>query len=143
MIVRLTTIETSSATLSASSATGRTGPPPRGRNASGTNTRIVVNVEPITAPLISLLARSMAASPVWPSARCRAMFSITTTESSMIRPMATASPPSDIRLSVSPVRWRKTKLMIRLKGMESGGNERRSQALEEHQQDEHAEQRRR
>ena len=47
------------------------------------------------------------------------MFSITTTVSSMIRPMATARPPSDIRLSVSPVRCRKTKLMIRLKGMES------------------------
>ena len=32
------------------------------------------------------------------------MFSITTTVSSMISPIATASPPSDIRLSVSPVR---------------------------------------
>jgi hypothetical protein len=46
------------------------------------------------------------------------MFSITTTVSSMMRPMATARPPSDIRLSVvrpdsdttpsaSPSQWRK------------------------------------
>ena len=47
------------------------------------------------------------------------MFSTTTTESSMIRPMATARPPSDMRLSVSPVRCRKTKVMIRLRGMET------------------------
>ncbi len=46
------------------------------------------------------------------------MFSITTTVSSMISPMATASPPSDIRLSVSPVKWRKTKLITRLSGMD-------------------------
>ncbi len=45
------------------------------------------------------------------------MFSITTTVSSMIKPMATASPPSDIRFNVSPVRYRKTKLIIRLSGM--------------------------
>ena len=46
------------------------------------------------------------------------MFSTTTTESSMISPIATASPPSDIRFSVSPVRRRNTKLMIRLKGID-------------------------
>ena len=50
------------------------------------------------------------------------MFSTTTTESSMIRPMATARPPSDIRFSVSPVRRRKRKLITRLKGMESAAS---------------------
>ncbi len=86
-------------------------------NASGRNTRIVVNVEPITAPLISRLARAIASSPVCPSAKCRAMFSTTTTESSIISPIATAKPPNDIRFSVSPVNRRKKKLIIKLKGI--------------------------
>ena len=47
------------------------------------------------------------------------MFSMTTTVSSMMRPMATARPPSDIRLSVSPVRARNTKVIVRLNGMAS------------------------
>ncbi len=47
------------------------------------------------------------------------MFSTTTTVSSMIKPIATASPPSDIRFSVSPVRYRNTKLMIRLSGIDT------------------------
>ena len=68
------------------------------------------------------------------------MFSITTTESSMIRPMATASPPSDIRFSVSPVRRRKTKLITRLSGIARAAISVARQALEEHQQDQHAEQ---
>ena len=102
-----------------------------------------MSVEPITAPLISLLARSTAASPVCPSDRCRAMFSTTTTESSMINPMATASPPSDIRFSVSPVRCRKTKLITRLNGMASAVIKRGPQALEKQQQNGHAQQRRR
>ena len=139
MIVRLTTIETSSADgqrnaqrleeLADDAADERQRQEHQDRG----------QVEPMTAPLISLLARSTAASPVWPSARCRVMFSITTTVSSMISPMATARPPSDIRFSVSPVRCRKTKLMIRLKGMDSAAMSGRSQALEEHEQDEHAE----
>ncbi len=140
MIVRLTTIETSSETLRARLSDWKNWPITPRTNASGRKTRIVVKVEPTTAPLISRLARSTAASPVWPSARCRAMFSITTTVSSMIRPMATASPPSDIRLSVSPVRWRKTKLMIRLSGIAERGDQRRPEALEEQQQDDDAEQ---
>ena len=104
MIVRLTTIETKSATVSARLSDWKNWPTTPRTNASGRKTRIVVRVEPITAPLISLLARSTAASPVSPSARWRAMFSMTTTVSSMIRPIATARPPSDIRFSVSPVR---------------------------------------
>ncbi len=38
-----------------------------------------------------------------PGVKWREMFSTTTTVSSMMRPMATARPPSDIRLSVSPL----------------------------------------
>ena len=104
MIVRLTTIETTSATVSEMLSDWKNWPTTPLTNARGTKTRIVVSVEPMTAPLISRLARSTARSPVCPAARCRAMFSITTTVSSMISPIATASPPSDIRLSVSPVR---------------------------------------
>ena len=37
----------------------------------------------------------------------------------MIRPIATARPPSDIKFSVSPVRYRKPKLIIRLSGIAS------------------------
>ena len=115
--VRLTTIETTRATVSAKLNDWKNCPVTPRTKASGKKTRIVVSVEPITAPLISRLARSMASSPVCPSARCRAMFSMTTTESSMIRPMATASPPSDIRFSVSPESRRKRKLITRLKGI--------------------------
>ena len=104
MMVRLTTIETTSATVSEMLSDRKNWPTTPRTNASGRNTRIVVKVEPMTAPLISLLARSTAASPVCPSAKWRVMFSITTTVSSMISPMAIARPPSDIRLSVSPVR---------------------------------------
>ena len=104
MIVRLTTIETTSATVSEMLSDWKNWPTTPLTNASGTNTRIVVNVEPMTAPLISRLARSMAPSPDSPAARCRAMFSMTTTVSSMISPIATANPPRDIRFSVSPVR---------------------------------------
>ena len=78
-------------------------------NASGTNTSTVVSVEPMTAPVISFDAAStgsadlalLSATP--PGVRWREMFSTTTTVSSMMRPTATARPPSDIRLSVSPL----------------------------------------
>ena len=49
--------------------------------------------------------------------RWRAMFSMTTTVSSMMRPMATARPPSDIRLSVSPLQCRNRKVIARVVGM--------------------------
>ena len=71
MIVRLTTIETTSATVSEMLSDWKNWPTTPRTNASGTKTRIVVRVEPMTAPLISRLARSTAASPVCPSARCR------------------------------------------------------------------------
>ncbi len=66
MIVRLTTIETSSATVSARLSDWKNCPTTPRTKASGRKTRIVVSVEPITAPLISRLARSTASSPVSP-----------------------------------------------------------------------------
>jgi hypothetical protein len=45
------------------------------------------------------------------------MFSITTTVSSMMRPMATASPPSDIRLSVAPVQFRNRNVIASVVGI--------------------------
>ena len=47
------------------------------------------------------------------------MFSITTTVSSIIKPIATAKPPNDIRFSVSPLIRRKPKLIIRLSGIDN------------------------
>ena len=119
MIVRLTTIETNSDTDSARLSDWKNWPITPRTKASGTKTRIVVNVDPMTAPLISRLALSIATSPVSPAARCREIFSMTTTVSSIIRPIATANPPNDIRFSVSPVRARNTKLIVRLSGMAS------------------------
>ncbi len=47
------------------------------------------------------------------------MFSMTTTVSSIIRPMATARPPSDIRFRVSPVQCKNRKVMASVVGMAS------------------------
>ena len=63
MIVRLTTIETRRATVRASESDWKNWPTTPRTNARGRKTRIVVSVEPMTAPLISLLARSTASSP--------------------------------------------------------------------------------
>ena len=41
---------------------------------------------------------------------------MTTTVSSMIRPMATARPPRDMRLSVSPLQCKNRKVMARVVG---------------------------
>ena len=64
------------------------------------------------------------------------MFSITTTVSSMIRPMATARPPSDIRFSVSPRQVEEDEADDQAQGDRERGDQRRPQALEEQQQDE-------
>ena len=67
----------------------------------GAKTTTVVRVEPTTGATSSATALSTASGPS-PRARWRWMFSTTTTASSMTRPMATARPPIDIRLIVSP-----------------------------------------
>ena len=66
------------------------------------------------------------------------MFSITTTVSSIISPIATAKPPSDIKFSVSPVSRRNPKLITRLNGIEKRCNERGANALQKCQQHQHA-----
>ena len=66
MIVRLTTIDTSKATVNARLNDWKNWPTTPRTNASGRKTKIVVRVEPMTAPLISLLATSTAASPGLP-----------------------------------------------------------------------------
>jgi hypothetical protein len=81
----------------------------------GAKTTTVVRVEPITGATSSETALSTASSPS-PRARWRWMFSTTTTASSMTRPMATASPPMDIRLIVSPKSFMKRKVEITVKG---------------------------
>ena len=47
------------------------------------------------------------------------MFSMTTTVSSIIRPIATAKPPSDIRLSVSPAQCKNKNVMASVVGIAS------------------------
>jgi hypothetical protein len=64
-------------------------------------------------------ARGANVAPFAAGERWRAMFSMTTTVSSMIKPMATARPPSDMRLSVSPAQCRKRKVIASVVGMAS------------------------
>ena len=59
MIVRLTTIETTEATVSERLSDWKNWPTTPRTKARGRKTRIVVSVEPMTAPLISRLARSI------------------------------------------------------------------------------------
>ena len=56
---------------------------------------------------------------LWAGVRWRAIFSTTTKVSSMIRPMATAKPPNDIRLSVSPYQCRNRNVMASVVGIAS------------------------
>ena len=104
MIVRLTTIETTSATDSDRLSDWKNWPttPLHERQRHEDEDRRQCRADDRAADLAA--GAIDAPSPVSPPARCRAMFSITTTVSSMISPIATASPPSDIRFSVSPVR---------------------------------------
>ncbi len=69
------------------------------RSPSGAKTTTVVSVELTSGPKSSETASVTLATP---SPAFRWMFSTTTTASSMTRPMATASPPIDIRLIDPP-----------------------------------------
>ncbi len=70
------------------------------RSASGANTTTVVTVVPTMGEASDLAPSVAAAIASRPSCRFRAMASIMTIASSTTSPMATAMPPSDIRLSV-------------------------------------------
>ena len=67
------------------------------------------------------------------------MFSITTTVSSMMRPMATARPPRDIRFSVSPLQYRNRKVIASVSGMARAEIRVARQLREKRQQDKDAE----
>ena len=69
---------------------------------NGRNTTIGVIVEPTSGTRISAIALRMALARDCPASRCVTMFSTTTMASSMTRPTAAASPPSVIRLKLSP-----------------------------------------
>src|SRR5438477_10240979 len=104
------TIDTSTAIDRAQLSEAKNCPYTPTMNAKGTKTSTVVNVDPTTAPVISPEAASIA-PPGFAldesECKCLAMFSTTTTVSSMMRPMATARPPSDIRFNVSPIQYMK------------------------------------
>src|SRR5437764_15410213 len=110
--VRLMTIDTSTAMHSAQLSEVKNWPYTPTMNASGTNTSTVVRVEPTTAPVISPDAESTASGevsgavlltsplkavvvnlldlgPTIAGDRWRAMFSMTTSMSSVMRPIAT------------------------------------------------------
>ncbi len=63
---------------------------------------MVVNVDAITAMLTSRVPAMAASSTLKPRSRALAMLSSTTIESSTTRPVASARPPSDITLRLSP-----------------------------------------
>ena len=67
-------------------------PAPSGSDISGTNASSSVAVQPMTATLISDTPAIAASRGASPSRRCRAMFSVTTMESSTSRPSASTKP---------------------------------------------------
>ena len=69
-------------------------------SAIGRNTATVVIVEAVTAVATSRTAERMAGSFSSPRPMCRLMFSITTMESSMTRPIAIVSAANVMTLSV-------------------------------------------
>ena len=69
---------------------------------NGRNTTIGVMVDPTSGTRISRMALRIASARGCPASRCVTMFSTTTIASSMTRPTAAASPPSVIRLKLSP-----------------------------------------
>jgi hypothetical protein len=71
-------------------------------NATGPNTATIVNVVAMTASAISPVPRRAAVTGSSPRSMWRKMFSRTTTESSMSRPIASDSPIIDMMLSVNP-----------------------------------------
>ena len=73
-------------------------------NTIGKNTATVVSVEAITAPLTSRVPRTAAVTMSSPSSRQRKMDSSTTIEQSTSMPTPSASPPSDMMLSETPIR---------------------------------------
>src|SRR5579871_66233 len=72
------------------------------KNITGKNTITVVIVDANTASATSSAPSRAAAAGLFPSAKCRLMFSSTTTESSTNRPIASAKPPSVITFVVDP-----------------------------------------
>ena len=71
-------------------------------NTSGRNTAITVRVDATTAMPTSRVPAMAASMMPSPRSRALAMLSSTTIESSTTRPVASASPPSDITLRLSP-----------------------------------------
>ena len=82
-------------------------------NTSGKNTATVVRVDAITAIETSRAPLTAACRIVAPASRMRAMFSSTTIESSTTIPVASASPPSDMTLRLTPAWPMKKNVVIR------------------------------
>ena len=87
-------------------------------NPSGRKTATVVSVLAVIAPATSRVPVKAAERMLSPSCRCRWMFSITTMESSITRPMAMVSPPSVSMFSELPRLQRMISAPMMLSGME-------------------------
>src|SRR5438093_1012313 len=85
---------------------------------SGRKTTTVVSVEVVTGQSSSWIASRMAAVRSGFTSRCRTIFSVMTTASSMTRPMAIAIAPSVIRLKVCPSSHITKIVMTRVSGMD-------------------------
>ncbi len=105
MSVSASASETSTATVSVAARAAKNCPTTPWSRPSGRNTTTVVMVDVVTGQISSCTAARMAASrpPPARSSRWRAMFSVTTTASSITRPIAIAIAPRVIRLNVWPI----------------------------------------
>ena len=94
-------------------------PAPSGKNASGKKANNSTQVQPMTATAISRVPDSAAVIRSSPSRRCRAIFSVTTIESSTNRPSAMMKPEIANWLRVKPVKARMATPIIRLSGTDT------------------------
>ncbi len=97
-----TTSEISIANVTVSAWSRNNWPATPCTNTSGKNTATVVSVDAITAIETSRAPFIAASTMLMPCSRMRAMFSSTTIESSTTMPVASARPPSDITLRLTP-----------------------------------------
>src|SRR5699024_4654476 len=105
-IVKATSVDPIMARTTVSANGRKSSPAMPSTNRMGTNTMTVTNVEEITAEETSPVARVIVLtfdSVLGACRKCRMIFSMTTIESSTMRPMVIINPASDIIFTVVPV----------------------------------------
>ena len=117
MMVNASPREISTAHVSVVASAAKNWPTTPVRRPRGRKTTTVVMVDVVTGHTSSATASRMATCRSAPVARCRAMFSVITTASSITRPIAMAMAPSVIRLKVWPRARMAATVMMRVRGM--------------------------